>query len=226
MRVLLDFTYIIIYNKAVNMKGYLWKTNIEGYEDYSITIDQVVNENTAFFYVERPPEKGIKPGWGVANKIASTELPRPIDVLEKGLEIERVDYNRASKNTVVLKAICDFTDRYWYSAVTFEVEYASADFVPNSPGATYEFRCPWGTEKFVVGQTYHFEKTFYAQGGDYTFNGEFGVDCIRDKGDFLDNYTLYLDVFILPAKGRTPATWAVVEQDGMFSAVKTLGGPR
>ena len=206
------------------MKGYLWKAEYGGETFYNVTTDQVVNENTAFFYVERPPEVGIKPGWGVANKIASMELPRPINVLEKGLEIEKVDYNHAPKNTVVLKATCDFTYRDWYSAVTFEVEYASADFVPNSPGATYEFRCPWGTEKFVVGQTYHFEKTFYAQGGDYTFNGKFGVDCIRDKGD-LDDYTLYLDVFILPGEGRTPATWAVVEQDGMLYTDKTLSGP-
>ena len=84
---------------------------------------------------------------------------------------EHVDYNRTTGNKVVINAICDQTQDYWYESIGYEVEYASSDFVPFSSGATYEFRCPWGNETFVVGQTYEYD--------EYTnpieFDGHFSV---------------------------------------------------
>ena len=137
-------------------KGYLWKGSYLDGENvrqdiYVVSEEPLLSSGSAFHSVAKISERKVKVDPDPDGKVVDNFVE-----LSQG-EIEVVHYNHTTGNTVILNAICDQTEDYWYEFIEFEVEYATDDFEPFSPGATYIFRCPWGKEEFVVGQTYEYD---------------------------------------------------------------------
>lgn len=153
-------------------KGYLWKGSyLDGdnvrQDVYVVSEEPLLSSGSAFHSVAEIREGKVMvledPSGG--QKVVDNFVE-----LSQG-EIEVVHYNHSTGNTVILNAVCDQTQEYWYEFIGYEVKYATDDFEPFSPGATYMFRCPWGNEEFVVGQTYEYD----GYDDPIEFEGYFGV---------------------------------------------------